>query len=555
MLKQFFFFALLLFFGATKAAAQPGNPCDPASVAQVQAELIAEGFDCLQNAGPFQCVYDVFHYAFDHCPPPIDTTGNNPCTPEAVLQVQADLLAQGFTCLEAAGPFTCVDEVINFALTYCPIDGSGGSPCDPEVVAQLQADLVELGYTCLANAGPFQCVDDVYDYASINCPVNVDTSWHTLCDPIVVAQAQSDLIAQGYDCLANAGPFQCVGDVVDFALANCPLPIDTTWDNPCDSAIVAQTQYELFLQGYTCLENAGPFQCVYDVIDYALANCPVIGDTTCNNPCYPAAGAQPEPDLIAQGYDCLIGAGPFQCVDEVFNFVFINCAPPIDTTGGDPCTPAAVQQTIQDLLAQGYDCVANAGPFQCVHEVVCYAMNNCPQDIDTVVYDIPECVLNVPADIVTFQQFLQYIIANCDSTFIATIPACWLAAPAFSTDEEFLAWITENCELDSLVSGNAGMMANRFFSSQGSVSTREPNTQLDMLVSPNPTTSILNIALKESAISRIELFDVDGRRRMMQESNSGNQTTIQLGQLPAGMYMLRVQDDKNGVATRRIVKE
>lgn len=554
MFKHFFFLAMLICFGANHVAAQPVNPCDPASVSQLQSELIAQGFDCLQNAGPFECVNDVFEYAFEHCPPPIDTTGNNPCTPEAVAQVESDLLAQGFTCLENAGPFTCVDEVVNFVLLNCPDPngGNGGNPCDPAVVGQLQAALIEQGFTCLENAGPFACVNDVYDYAFANCPTPIDTTIHYPCDPVIVGQFQADLIAQGFECLIGAGPFTCVDEVLDYAFANCPTPIDTTGNNPCDPALVAQVQSDLIAQGFDCLINAGPFTCVDEVFDYAFANCEPPIDTSF---CDPIVVGQYQADLIAAGYTCLEGAGPFPCVDDVANYAFENCPLPIDTTIHYPCDPASVQQTIDDLVAQGYYCVANAGPFTCVHEVVCYALDNCPLEMDTTIVELPTCLLDMPANILTFQQFLQYMIQNCDSSFVATIPACWLTAPTFDTDEQFLQWITENCGLDSLVSGDAGVLANRFFNTQGSTSTRQPAQTLDMLVSPNPTNAVITIGLKNGELSRIELYDIDGRRRMVQENVSSNQATLNLSQLPTGMYLLRVQDGNKGIATRRIVKE
>ena len=554
MLKQFFFIAMLLCLGANHAAAQPVNPCDPASVSQFQNDLIAQGFDCLQNAGPFECINDVFEYAFENCPLPIDTTGNNPCTPEAVAQVESDLLAQGFSCLEDAGPFACVDEVINFVLANCPDPngGSGGNPCDPAIVGQLQAELIAQGFACLEGAGPFNCVNDVFDYAYANCPTPIDTTDYNPCDPVLVGQFQADLIAQGFNCLVGAGPFVCVEDVLDYAFANGPTPIDTTDYNPCDPAQVAQVQSDLIAQGFDCLINAGPFACINDVFDYAYANCVPPIDTSA---CDPILVAQVQADLIAQGFACLEGAGPFICIDDVVNYAFENCPPPIDTTGGDQCTPEAVQQTIDDLVAQGYACVANAGPFYCVHEVVCYAMEYCPLEVDTTFVEIPQCLLYLPANILTFQQFLQYMVQNCDSAFVATIPACWLTAPTFDTDEAFLQWITENCGLDSLIGGDAGVLANRFFNTQGVTATRQPSGMLDLQVSPNPAGATVTVGLKNGALSRIELYDLDGRRRMMQENVSGSQTTLNLSQLPAGMYLLRVQDGDKGIATRRIVKE
>jgi hypothetical protein len=385
----------------------------------------------------------------------------------------------------------------------------------------------------------------VVDYAFANCPLPVDTvNVGGPCDSASVAQVQADLIAQGFDCLIGAGPFACAGDVFQYAFDNCPPSIDTS-GNPCDPIVVAQCQNDLIAQGFDCLVGAGPFDCLDELLNYAFINCPP-NDTTWNNPCDPFLVEQTQNDLIAQGFDCLVGAGPFTCVNEVFDYAFANCPP-----SNDDCDPAAVQQAIDDLLSQGYDCLQGAGPFTCVHEVVCYALDNCPQAIDTV--GLPPCLQNIPQNITTFQQFLGYLV-NCDSTFVQGIPACWFTAPIFATDDEFIAWITTNCGFDSLMNtGNAAVQG--YFGGQSVSGTKNLNSAFEMSVAPNPANSLFYVTLKNSQISRLEIIDVNGSLVLAQNNIADNQTAVNISALPSGLYMLRVFNTEQAVVTTRVVKQ
>ncbi|MBK8969258.1 MAG: hypothetical protein IPM36_21845 [Lewinellaceae bacterium] len=350
MMKKLFFLLVLLSGWATVQTTAQNGPCDPPVVNQLVNELIAEGFDCLNGAGPFDCVDDVFDYAFENCPQTIDTTGGNFCDPVVVNQVVVDLIAEGFDCLNGAGPFDCVDDVLHYAFENCPplSDTTGYDPCSPVFVAHLVDDLIAEGFDCLNGAGPFDCIDDVFDYVLANCPPANDPYWGGPCDSTVVAGLVQGFIAQGSNCLVGAGPFACVDEVYDYVFENCPPTIDPYWGNPCDSAQVEQLTQ----------------------------------------------------DLIDQGFDCLLGAGPFACVADVFDYVFENC--PVNN---DDCDPDAVAAAIDDLIAQGYDCLAGAGPFDCVHDVLCYAIENCPLPMDTSWFDVPDCLLNIPPTVTTFQEF------------------------------------------------------------------------------------------------------------------------------------------------------
>jgi hypothetical protein len=412
-----------------------------------------------------------------------------------------------------------------------------GNPCDPASVTAAQNELILEGFDCLVGAGPFACVQDVFDFALATCPPSIDTSGN--CDPIVVAQIQNDLIAQGLDCLVGAGPFACIEDVLNYVFANC----DSTY-NPCDPVVVAQVQNQLIGEGFDCLIGAGPFACEGDVYAYVFENCP--NDTTSGGPCDPISVAQLQNDLITEGFQCLVGAGPFACQQDVIDFALANCLP-----NNDDCDPVAVQQAIDELVAEGYDCLIGAGPFTCVHEAVCYAWDNCPLAGDTL--SLSPCFENIPQGIITFQQFLTYLAA-CDPTLVEGIPACWLIAPAFNTDEEFLEWVTVNCGFEPLMS-NGNPAVNGYFNSQLASSTNDLNNAFEVSVAPNPATAEVNIRMNTGQISRIDLIDLNGRLVLTNNSVSGNQTAVNLAGIPSGIYMLRVFNTENAVMTTRVIKQ
>jgi hypothetical protein len=412
-----------------------------------------------------------------------------------------------------------------------------GNPCDPASVTAAQNELILEGFDCLVGAGPFACVQDVFDFALATCPPSIDTSGN--CDPAVVAFYQNDLIAQGAICLIGAGPFECLDDLFAFLVTNC----DTTY-NPCDPVVVAQVQNQLIGEGFDCLIGAGPFACEADVYAFVFENCP--GDTTGGNPCDPVSVAQLQNELIAEGFECLVDAGPFACQQDVIDFALANCLP-----NYDDCDSLAVQNAIGDLIAEGYDCLSSAGPFTCVHEVIGYALDNCPLESDSTIWS--PCFENIPPTVITFQQFLNYLAA-CDANLVVDVPACWFTAPAFNTDEEFLEWITVNCGFEPLMNNN-NTAVNGYFNRQLASGTSNLNNAFEVSVAPNPATTEVNIRMNTGEISRIDLIDLNGRLVLTNNSVSGNQTAVNLAGIPSGIYMLRVFNTENAVMTTRVIKQ
>ncbi len=72
---------------------------------------------------------------------------------------------------------------------------------------------------------------------------------------------------------------------------------------------------------------------------------------------------------------------------------------------------------------------------------------------------------------------------------------------------------------------------------------------LEVALYPNPVRDILNIEI-ENDIQSIEIYNIQGQKVL-----SSNQKQINVADLAAGMYMIRIQDVDNAIATKKIVKQ
>ncbi len=70
---------------------------------------------------------------------------------------------------------------------------------------------------------------------------------------------------------------------------------------------------------------------------------------------------------------------------------------------------------------------------------------------------------------------------------------------------------------------------------------------LDVKLYPNPVRDILNIEI-ESDIQSIEIYNIQGQKVL-----SSNQKQINVSDLASGMYLVRIQDIDNNIATKKIV--
>ncbi len=71
---------------------------------------------------------------------------------------------------------------------------------------------------------------------------------------------------------------------------------------------------------------------------------------------------------------------------------------------------------------------------------------------------------------------------------------------------------------------------------------------LEVGLYPNPVNDILNIDTKEEILS-VEVFALQGQKVMTSKEN-----TINVAELPAGIYLVRIEDVNNNIATKKIIK-
>lgn len=71
--------------------------------------------------------------------------------------------------------------------------------------------------------------------------------------------------------------------------------------------------------------------------------------------------------------------------------------------------------------------------------------------------------------------------------------------------------------------------------------------QITYRVFPNPATTQITIS---GDVNRIELFDITGKCLM-----NTNNATLDISNLAAGLYMIRIIDNNNNISTQKVVKK
>ncbi len=81
------------------------------------------------------------------------------------------------------------------------------------------------------------------------------------------------------------------------------------------------------------------------------------------------------------------------------------------------------------------------------------------------------------------------------------------------------------------------------------------NINLELIVYPNPTTSLLNLQVKgySTAAIQYQLFDFNGRL-LVRNKISDATTTIQMEQYPNAVYLLKVLENNKEVKIFKIMK-
>ena len=85
-------------------------------------------------------------------------------------------------------------------------------------------------------------------------------------------------------------------------------------------------------------------------------------------------------------------------------------------------------------------------------------------------------------------------------------------------------------------------------------STSGVASEYEISIFPNPTTGELKIESGELKVENIQLYDMLGKKVLEQKAEDVTLHQIDLSQLPAGVYFVKITTD-NGVITKKIVKE
>src|SRR5690606_3043915 len=71
-----------------------------------------------------------------------------------------------------------------------------------------------------------------------------------------------------------------------------------------------------------------------------------------------------------------------------------------------------------------------------------------------------------------------------------------------------------------------------------------------LAIYPNPTSDVLNISFKDSTVNQVAIYSLTGTKVMEMEGTSN----LNISQLAAGTYLVRVLDNNKGVFFKRIIK-
>jgi hypothetical protein len=80
------------------------------------------------------------------------------------------------------------------------------------------------------------------------------------------------------------------------------------------------------------------------------------------------------------------------------------------------------------------------------------------------------------------------------------------------------------------------------------------NGSPDLLIAPNPVRNQLSIINYQLSISNIEIYNVVGEKIFFKQQTNDKLLTIDVSQLPSGLYYIKVRDEKNNLMTKKIVK-
>jgi hypothetical protein len=271
-------------------------------------------------------------------------------------------------------------------------------------------------------------------------------------------------------------------------------------------------------------------------------------------------------DFLADIYADCIGYQDFADLDALLAFIESNC----DDVWGDwdddtyDCGDFDwSEEDEMDLLAEEFsDCIGDQ-TFADLDEMYAYIFDNC-NDFDTVASDEgtsvvvignEDCLAGLSQGVMTFQQMILAIDANCGAEFGSELPDCFLNAPIFSTDAEFFQYLEDNCsqvfdgedegqafsdsDMGALIATYNLAGANAAANQQGTVGI-ETIDGINMSMFPNPATDFVQMNITEDFIQDYQLFDIKGSLVRNATNLNNASVTIELEDLNVGTYFVKV---------------
>jgi hypothetical protein len=466
--------------------------------------------DCLTDAPTFTSIEELYAYLGENCEQWID---------DMTWDVNDELewLSAAYPdCFTDAPEFATVEELYNYLIENCPAYNGGWIPNDSIIVCPV--DTTGWGWGEPGNWGDWTIQNEIDYWTSVGLG----------------------------ECFDGAPEFTSFEELYTF-LSNCPAYVEyTTWDINDEIAWLTEAGYGDCLAGIA-------FNSIEELYAYLGENCaPWIDDMTWDLD-------EAIEWVNSAGYgDCLIGA-EFTSVEDLYAYLDANCEQWIDDMTWD------VNDELEWLVSAGYgDCIPADMTFDSIEALYNYLYENCEAfagggNGTPFPVEVPDCLQTMPADIITVQGYLQYVANNCGTEFLAGIPPCYLDAPLFATDEEFFAWVNENCTegLAPITDNESGIMQSYAMASNAAALANNANStdniaQIDMSLAPNPTSSFVQLQTNDP-IAQYQIIDLSGRVLLSNSNVQAKQVNIALDQVAKGVYVLKVQTSNGKIGTQKLV--
>ncbi len=85
-------------------------------------------------------------------------------------------------------------------------------------------------------------------------------------------------------------------------------------------------------------------------------------------------------------------------------------------------------------------------------------------------------------------------------------------------------------------------------------STEDILVDVNLTISPNPTSDIVNVSVRNQEFTNVEIFNVAGKMMIIDQGSNRLSTKIDVSSMPSGVYIMKVYFDE-GIATKQLVIE